>query len=151
MRRRTLLGTLGTLISGCSSRRERTVDPTGPVDPADNVKSVETQEDTVLVTMTGTPDTDFAITTVKPIRNPERSPLALSRDQIAGFPVLRSGLAYFSYDYDAVEVKSRIDVLSYRNWLESHWENHRAPDVPPRDRPFRLVDAVFSVRTLFYP
>lgn len=150
MKRRSVLAALGTLVSGCTSTSKPTVEPTGPVDPAGDVARVEERGDGVTVRMTGVGDTHYVRTTIRPMRDPELTPVELSREQVADFPVLRNGLAYFSYDYSGITVKSTGDHLRHHGELGSLWEDNRDADVVRQKRPFRLSDAVFSAWAVWY-
>lgn len=150
MRRRSVLGALGVLVAGCTSSCEPAVEPTGPVEPADDVACVENPGDGVSIRMAGVGDTHYVKTTIYPMRDPELEPVELTREQIADFPVLRTGLAYFSYDYGQIQVRSTGDQLRFRDWLDAQWENRRDADVVLQKRPFRLAGAVFSTGVQWY-
>lgn len=150
MKRRTVLAALGALVAGCTSSCEHAVEPAGFVEPAGDIACVEQPGDGVVVTMAGVDEMDYVKTTILPMRDPGLTPLELARDQLEDFPVLRNGLAYFSYDYDEITVKSRYDQLRHQNWLRSYWKDRRGTGVVPNKRPFRLDDGVFSVYWIAY-
>jgi hypothetical protein len=126
------------------------VEPTGLVEPAGDIACVEQPGNDVIVTMAGVDEMDCVKTTILPMRDPDLTPLEITNHQITDFPVLRNGLAYFSYDYDEIRVKARYDQLRHQNWLRSYWEDRRGTGVVPHERPFQLDDAVFSVYWISY-
>lgn len=150
MERRTALAALAALLAGCTSSCERAVEPTGPVEPADEVACVEKRGDGVSVRMAGVDETQYVRTTVRPMRDPDLSPVELTHAQIVDFPVLRTGLAYFSYDYDATVVRSTHDQLRFQSWLDSYWKERRDADAVLQKRPFRVDDAMFAVGVAWY-